>query len=112
MQVGPGLIPGSGSSPEEGTGYPLQYSWASIVAKLVKSPPAMRETWIPSLGWEDPPEKGTATLSSVLAWRISPWSCKEFDTTERLSLFTNYIPINVALVFLFLLILSNTFYKN
>ena len=44
--------------------------WASAVAQLVKNPPAMRETWVLSLGWEDPPEKGKATYSSVLAWRI------------------------------------------
>ena len=61
MQVDPGSIPGLGSSPGEGTGYPLQYSWACIVAQLVKSLPAMWENWIPSLGWEDPLEKGKAT---------------------------------------------------
>ena len=44
--------------------------WASLVAQLVKNPPAMRETWVQSLGWEDPLEKGTATHSSILAWRI------------------------------------------
>ena len=44
-----------------------------MVAQLVKNPPAMRETWIQSLGWEDPLEKGTATYSSVPAWRI-PWT--------------------------------------
>ena len=66
----PGLIPGSGRSPGEGIGYPLQYSWASLVAQLVKKLPAMRETWVPSLSWEDPLEKGKATHSSVLAWRI------------------------------------------
>ena len=44
-----------------------------MVAQLVKNPPAMRETWIRSLGWEDPLEKGTATYSSVPAWRI-PWT--------------------------------------
>ena len=54
----PGLIPGLGRSPGEGIGYPLQYSWASLVAQLVKNPPAMRETWVQSLGWEDPLEKG------------------------------------------------------
>ena len=48
------LIPGSGRSPAEGIGYPLQYSWASLVAQLVKNPPAMWETWIQSLGWDDP----------------------------------------------------------
>ena len=49
---------------------PLQYSWASLVAQLVKNPPAMRETWVRSLGCEDPLEKGKATHSSILAWRI------------------------------------------
>ena len=57
----PGLIPGSGKSTGEGIGYSLQYSWASLVAQLVKNPPAMRETWVQSLGWEDPLEKGKAT---------------------------------------------------
>ena len=68
-----GLIPGSGRSPGEGIGYTLQWSWASLVAQLVKNPPAMQETWVRSLGWEDPLEKGKATHSSVLAWRI-PWT--------------------------------------
>ena len=67
------MIPGSGSSPEEGIGYPLQYSWASLVHQLVKNPPAMWETWFLSLGWEDPLEKGKATHSSILVWRI-PWA--------------------------------------
>ena len=53
--------------------YPLQYSWASLVTQLVKNLPAMRETWVRSLGLEDPLEKGTATHSSILAWRI-PWT--------------------------------------
>ena len=48
----------AGRSPGEGIGYPLQYSWASLVAQLVKNPPRMRETWVRSLGWEDPLEKG------------------------------------------------------
>ena len=65
----PGLIPGLGVSAGEGIGYPLQYSWASLVAQLVKNPPAMRDTWVQSLGWEDHVEKGEAT-HSVLAWRI------------------------------------------
>ena len=50
----PGLIPGLGRSAGEGIGYPLQYSWTSLVAQLVKNPPAMWETWVRSLGWEDP----------------------------------------------------------
>ena len=68
----PGSISGSGRSTGEGVGYPLQYSWASLVAQPVKNPPAMRETWVRSLGWEDSLEKGKATHSSILAWRI-PW---------------------------------------
>ena len=68
-------IPGSGRSPEKGTGYPLQYSWASLGAQLVKNPPAMQETWVQSLGWDNPLEKGTATHSSILTWRI-PWTVK------------------------------------
>ena len=66
----PGSIPGSGRSPGEGIGYPLQYSWASLVAQLVKNPPAMQETWVQSVGWEEPLEKGKAIDSSILAWRI------------------------------------------
>ena len=66
-------IPGSGRSPGGGIGYPLQYSWASLVAQLVKNPPAMWETRVQSLGWEDPLEKGKTTHSSILAWRI-PWT--------------------------------------
>ena len=64
------MIPGLGRSAGEGIGYPLQYSWASLVAQLVKNPPAMWETWVQSLGWEDPLEKETATHSSILAYRI------------------------------------------
>ena len=63
----PGSIPGSGRSTEEGIGYPLQYSWASLVAQLVKKSPAMQENWVLSLGWEDPLEKGKATHSSIVA---------------------------------------------
>ena len=66
----PDSIPRSGRSTGEGVGYPLQYSWAALVAQLVKNLPAMWETWDPSLGWEDPLEKETATHSSILAWKI------------------------------------------
>ena len=61
------MIPGSGRSPGEGVGYPFQDSWASLVAQLVKHLPAMCETWVQSLGWEDPPEERTATHFSILA---------------------------------------------
>ena len=63
----PSLIPGLGRSTGQGIGYPLQYSWASLVAQLVKNPPAMQETWVRSLGWEDTLEKGKATHSSIVA---------------------------------------------
>ena len=62
---------------------------------MVKNPPAMQETQVPSLGWEDPLEKGMATHSGILAWRspwtgslvgCSQWGCKESDTTDRLTL--------------------------
>ena len=64
------MIPGSGGSPGEGIGYPLKYSWASLVAQTVKNPPSMWETWVRSPSWEDPLEEGMATHSSILAWRI------------------------------------------
>ena len=106
-----GLIPGLERSPGEGKDYSLQYSglencldcivrgvaksgtqlsdfdFASpLVAQTVKNLPAMWETWVRSLGWEDPLEKGTTTHSSILAWRIpwmySSWGLKESDTIE------------------------------
>ena len=69
----PNSVLGSGRFAGEGIGNLIQYSWVSFVAQLVKNLPAMRETWIRSLGWEDPLEKGKATDSSILAWRI-PWT--------------------------------------
>ena len=68
-----GLIPVLGRFPGEGIVYPLQYSWASVLAQMVKNPPAIRETWVWSLDWEDPLEKEKATHSSILTWRI-PWT--------------------------------------
>ena len=62
-----GSIPELERSAGEGIGYPLQYSWAFLVAQLVKNSPAMRETWVQFLGWEDPLEKGKATHSNILA---------------------------------------------
>ena len=66
------MIPGVVRFTVEGIGYPLQCYWASLVAHLVKNLPVMREIWVWALGWEDPLEKGKATHSSILAWRI-PW---------------------------------------
>ena len=90
-----GSIPGLGRSPGGGHGNPLQYSLGtSLVAQTVKNLPAMQETWVQSLGREDPLEKGMATFSSTLAWRI-PWTeepgglqsmgLQESDTTEQLT---------------------------
>ena len=83
----PGSIPGSGSSTGEGIGYPLQYSWAFLVAQLVKNPPAM--TWVQSLGWEDPLDKGKTTpvfWPEEFDGLYNPWDLKESDMTEQLSL--------------------------
>ena len=69
----PDSTPRLGRSTGEGIGYPLQYSWASLVAQLVKTPLAMWDTWVQSSGWEDPLEKEKAAHSGILAWRI-PWT--------------------------------------
>ena len=65
-----GSIPGLGRSTGEGIGHALWYSWAFLVAQLVKNPPALQETWVLFVDWEDPVEKGKATHSSVLVWKI------------------------------------------
>ena len=62
--------------------YSPQPSGASLVAQLVKNPPAMRESWVRSLGWEDPLEKGKATQASILAWRI-PWTVQSMDSQRK-----------------------------
>ena len=64
---------GRDDPPQEGIGYPLKDLWAFLVAQLVKNLAALWEPWFRSLGWEDPLEKGKATHSSILAWRI-PWT--------------------------------------
>ena len=82
----PRSIPGWGKSPGERIGYPLRYSWASLVAQAVKNLPAMGETWVQSLGGEDPLEEGMATHSSILAWRIpvdrGAWRAAVHGVTE------------------------------
>ena len=70
----PSLIPGLQRSPEEGIGYPLQYSWASLVVQMVKNLPSLQEPWVLSLAWEDLLEEGMATHSSILAW-TEEYSC-------------------------------------
>ena len=82
----PGSIPGSGRSTGAGIGYPLQYSWASLVSELVKNLPAMQETSAQSLGWEDSPREGKGYPLQYSGLEnsmdcISPWSCKESDKT-------------------------------
>ena len=89
------MIPGSERSARERIGYPLQSSWASLVAQTVKNQPAVRETGVRSLDWEDPLEKEKAIqlqyscLENPMdrgAWRgYSPWGLKESDMTEQLS---------------------------
>ena len=81
---------------------PSELPRASLVAQMVKSLPAMQETWVRSQGWDDPLEKEKATHSSVLAWRIpwtvySPWACKKLDTTEQLSLIHTWLGHSVEL---------------
>ena len=69
----PGSNPGLGRSSGGGIGSPVQHSWFPLVVQLVKNLPIMRETWVRSLGREDPLEKGKSTHSSILAWR-NPWT--------------------------------------
>ena len=94
------MTPRSGSSPGEGTGYPFQYSWASLVAQMIKNPPAVRKTWVRSLGWEDTLEEGMANHSSILAWRIpmdrgarraTVTEVAESDVTEQLSIAQHWV---------------------
>ena len=87
------MIPELGKSSGEGIDHSLQYSWASLVVQMVKNLAAMWEPWVQSLGWEDPPEEGIATHSSILAWRIpmdqkklagySPQGRKELDMVRH-----------------------------
>ena len=69
----PSSITGSGRFPGEGMGYPIQYSWVFLIAQMVKNLPAMQETWVQSLGWEDLLQKGIETHFIILAW-IIPWT--------------------------------------
>ena len=67
------MIPRLERSAGEGIGYPLQYSWVSLVAHLVNNPPAMQETLVQCLCWEDPLENRKTTHANIMAWRI-PWT--------------------------------------
>ena len=91
----PGSIPVLGRSPGEAVGYPLHYSWAFWVAQMVKHPLAMQETWLWSLGWDNPLEESMATHSSILAWRISMdrgarWATVHWVTKSLMWLSTVY----------------------
>ena len=79
---GPGLIPGSERSPGEGIGYPLQYSWASLVAQLVKNPPAMPETWVGKIPWRKERVPTPVFWSREFHGLYRSWDCKESDMTE------------------------------
>ena len=85
----PGSVPGLGRSTGEGIGYPLQYSCACLVAQLVKNLPAMRDTWVQFLGWEDPQRR--ERLPTPVFWPgefhgLYLWGHKDSDITEQLSL--------------------------
>ena len=90
----PSSIPGSERSARERIGYPLLYSWASLVAQLVRNLSVVWETWVWYLSWEDPLEKGKSTHSSILAWRI-PWTIQSMGVPKNrsrllLSLFSDF----------------------
>ena len=97
----PRSIPGLGRSPGEGIGYPLQYSWASLVAQMVKNPPAVWDLGS-ILGWEDPLEKGTAIHSSILAWRIpvdrGAWWAKAHGVTKSWTWLSNFHSLTLCMV--------------
>ena len=102
------MIPALVRSAGDGIGSPLQYSWASLVAQLVKNPSAMQVTWVQSLGWEDPWRM--ERLPSPVFWSgefhglYSPWGHKESDATEQFSLHFFTVPYNKCL--------SKTIIKN
>ena len=89
----PGMraTPGLGRSPGEGIGNPLQYSWVPLVAQMVKYLPAIRETWVQPLSWEDALQEGMATHSSTLAWRI-PWTEEPGGLQSKGSDMTEHTP--------------------
>ena len=101
----PSLIPGLGIFTGEEIGYPLQYSWAFLVAQLVKNPPAMWETWVQSLGCEDSLEKGKTTHSSTLAYTVhgvaKSWmqlrNFHSLDVKNLLSLIRSHLLIIVSI---------------
>ena len=90
----PGSLLGLGSSPGEGIGYPLQYSWASLMAQMVTNLPAVLETWVWFQGWEDSLKEHMAIHSSILAWRTSmsrgAWWATVHGVTKNLTWLTKH----------------------
>ena len=88
--VDSGLIPRWGRSAGGGIGYPLQHSWASLVAQMVKNPSTVQESWVRSLGWEDPLEKKKSTHSTILTWAI-PWTIQSMGSQRVRQDWVNFI---------------------
>ena len=88
----PDSVPGSGRYTGKGIGYPLQYSWASLVVQLVKNLPAMWETWVRSLGWEDSPGEGKGYPLQYSGLKYSPWSRKESERLSRTHSLRGHLP--------------------
>ena len=90
----PGSIPGLGRSAREEIGYLLKYSWDSLVAQLVKNPPAMWENWVQSLGWEEPLEKEKLPIpvfwSGEFCRLNSPWGHKELGLSLSLIFYFSF----------------------
>ena len=95
----PGSVPDLRRLAGEGIGYPLQYSWASLIPQLLKNPPAMWETWVQSLGWKDPLKKGISTHSSILAWR-NPWTVCIVHGSQRVR--HNWAPLSYIYIYILL----------
>ena len=85
------MIPELGRSAGEGIGYPLQYSWASLVAQLVKNPPVMRETWVGKIPLRRERIPTPVFWPGEFQGLYSPWGGKELDTTEQLSLDSDWL---------------------
>ena len=89
----PGLILGLGRSSREGIGYSLQYSWSSLVAQLVRKPPAVQEIWVRSLGWEE--GNSYPLWPGEFHGLYSPWGSNESDTTGTMILWNTLGNLNI-----------------
>ena len=95
----PGSVPDSGRIAREGIGYPLQYSWISLVAQLMKNPPGMPETWVGKIPWRKERLPTPVFWPGELHGLYSPWCCKESDMSEWLSLSLFFPPLELSLHF-------------